>query len=60
MTTEEKHLNPTADASEIDPQLDVDIDFNKCFCLVKFNYTAFIHAIWVEFSTVESLGKTRL
>ena len=40
--------------------MDHDIDYNDCFCLVKFKHTSFIHSIWVEFSTVEDLGKSRM
>lgn len=40
--------------------LDREIDFHQCYCLVKFKYTSYIHAIWVDFITVESLGKTKL
>ena len=40
--------------------LDEPIDFNSCYCLVKFKQASYRHAIWVEYSTVESLGKTKL
>ncbi|TNV87148.1 hypothetical protein FGO68_gene5800 [Halteria grandinella] len=43
-----------------DDQIDQEIDFNNCYSLVKFQSTSFIHAIWVEFSTVEEIGKTKI
>ena len=36
-----------------------EIDFDRIYWLVKFNYTAFIHSVWVDNSTAEELGKTK-
>lgn len=40
--------------------MDKEIDFNDCFSLVKFQQTSYIHAIWVEYSTVEEMGRTKI
>lgn len=40
--------------------LEMPIDFNDCYCLVKFLHASYIHAIWVEYSTVEDLGKFKI